>query len=227
MSSLSVRACTRELVYFSVALIALLSLFSRPVQAQEPPYEGCSRVSKVEYEANLGLHDARGRELSGEYRTSTRYNPNGDNTTYYWYCPPREAKPHEYLGMVLSLAMMKPTGWQKASEYDLFGNLTNRFYDSKDPLGAGFSLGYNFAPWNNNIIVGPYVSLDWYKLSVNHVFPAGTFLGTTSHWAMTAGTKVGVVTTPGIFVYGLIAAAWVNQRSEERRVGKECRSRWS
>src|SRR6266566_5875397 len=34
---------------------------------------------------------------------------------------------------------------------------------------------------------------------------------------------------PGAGAYdpGLIANAYINQRSEERRVGKECRSRWS
>src|SRR3989442_11984700 len=51
------------------------------------------------------------------------------------------------------------------------------------------------------------------------VLPA-TNLGRTSVWSM-AGLSVTVIIIP------VQAKSWRSRRSEERRVGKECRSRWS
>jgi hypothetical protein len=89
--------------------------------------------------------------------------------------------------------------------------VTNQFSDSGDPIGVGIIAGYNFAPWNNSIVVGPFVSVDWLKQTINHTFPAGTFLGTTTHWIITAGGKGGYVVTPGLYLYGLAGASWLNQ----------------
>jgi hypothetical protein len=91
------------------------------------------------------------------------------------------------------------------------GAVTNQFSDDGDPVGGGILAGWNFAPWNNNIIVGPFVSVDWLRMTVNHTFPAGFYLGTTTNWIVNVGAKAGFVVTPGVYLYGLAGAAWLNQ----------------
>ena len=44
---------------------------------------------------------------------------------------------------------------------------------------------------------------------------------------LSVGTNALIKNDPGIFVGNLMRASIVHRRSEERRVGKECRSRWS
>jgi hypothetical protein len=90
--------------------------------------------------------------------------------------------------------------------------ITHQFSDSGDPLGAGIVLGYNFRPWNNNLVVGPFASFDYLNQTINHTFAAGTFLGTTTRWIMDIGAKGGVVVNPGLYLYGLAGAAWLNQK---------------
>jgi hypothetical protein len=88
--------------------------------------------------------------------------------------------------------------------------ITNRFTDSGDPLGVGIVGGYNFKPWNNNIVIGPFASFDYLNQTINHNFAGGQFLGTTTHWFINAGVKAGVVVAPGFYLYGLAGAAWLN-----------------
>jgi hypothetical protein len=88
--------------------------------------------------------------------------------------------------------------------------ITNRFTDSGDPLGVGIVGGYNFMPWNNNIVIGPFASFDYLNQTINHNFAGGQFLGTTTHWFINAGVKAGVVTAPGFYFYGLAGAAFLN-----------------
>jgi hypothetical protein len=88
--------------------------------------------------------------------------------------------------------------------------VTNRFTDSGDPLGLGIVAGYNFKPWNNSVVIGPFASFDYLNQTINHSFAGGQFLGTTTHWFINAGVKAGVVTAPGFFLYGLAGAAWLN-----------------
>ena len=91
------------------------------------------------------------------------------------------------------------------------GVITNQFSDSGDPLGVGIVAGYNFRPWNNNIVVGPFASFDFLNQTINHTFTGGQFLGTTTHWIATVGAKGGYVVTPGVYLYGLAGASWLNQ----------------
>jgi opacity protein-like surface antigen len=114
--------------------------------------------------------------------------------------------PHLGLETVETVACLTTTERSAATD-----EVTNRFKDCKDPLGIGIVAGYNFAPWNNNIVVGPFASFDYAPLSINHTFPTGNYLGSRSHWVTTAGIKAGIVTTPGIFFYGLTGAALLNQ----------------
>ncbi len=88
--------------------------------------------------------------------------------------------------------------------------ITNQFTDSGDPIGGGIVAGYNFMPWNNNWVIGPFASIDWLHLTINHNGP-GFLLGTTTHWTVTAGAKGGYIVTPGLYLYGLAGASWLNQ----------------
>ncbi len=91
------------------------------------------------------------------------------------------------------------------------GAITFKSTDSGDPIGIGIVAGYNFRPWNNNIIVGPFASFDFLNQTINHTFAGGSFLGTTTHWIINAGAKGGVVVMPSVYIYGLAGAAWLNQ----------------
>ena len=90
------------------------------------------------------------------------------------------------------------------------GVVTNRFTDSGDPIGVGIVGGYNFRPWNNAFVVGPFASFDFLNQTINHRFAGGQFLGTTTRWFVNVGAKAGVDVAPGIFVYGLAGAAFLN-----------------
>ena len=112
-----------------------------------------------------------------------------------------------YLGGELA----KNSGRVRTTEtFAATGAITNQFSDSGDPIGAGIVAGYNFRPWNNNIIVGPFASFDFLNQTINHTFAGGQFLGTTTHWIFTAGAKAGYVVTPGLLFYGLAGASWLN-----------------
>jgi hypothetical protein len=91
------------------------------------------------------------------------------------------------------------------------GATTFQSTDSGDPIGIGIVAGYNFRPWNNNIVVGPFASFDFLNQTINHAFAGGQFYGTTTHWIATIGAKGGYVVTPGLYLYGLAGASWLNQ----------------
>jgi hypothetical protein len=89
------------------------------------------------------------------------------------------------------------------------GVITNQFDDDGDPIGAGLVAGYNFA-LGSNVIIGPFASMDWLNQTVNHNFAGGQFLGTTTHWIATVGGKFGYTAYPGVLVYGLAGASFLN-----------------
>jgi hypothetical protein len=93
---------------------------------------------------------------------------------------------------------------------DATGVITNQFIDSGDPLGVGIVGGYNFKPWNNDVVIGPFASFDYLNQTINHNFAGGQFLGTTTHWFINAGVKAGVVTAPCFYLYGLAGTAFLN-----------------
>jgi len=92
------------------------------------------------------------------------------------------------------------------------GQVTNQFSDRKDPVGVGVIVGYKFRPWRNNIVVSPFLSFDYLNMSVNHTFPNGSFLGTTSNFAGTAGIKVGPYIAPGVWLYGIAGVSILNEK---------------
>ena len=63
----------------------------------------------------------------------------------------------------------------------------------------------------SNVVVGPFASFDYLNQAINHGFPGGTFLGTTPRWVANAGVKAGIATSPNLYLYGLAAAAFLNQ----------------
>jgi hypothetical protein len=91
------------------------------------------------------------------------------------------------------------------------GEVTHQFSDSKDPLGVGVVVGTKFAPWANNVVVSPFLSFDYLNMSVNHAFPNGSFLGTKSNFAATAGVKVGPQLPMGVWLYGIAGASLLNE----------------
>ena len=116
------------------------------------------------------------------------------------------------LGMYFGGDLLKNFGTVQSTEtLAATSVVTNQFDDSGDPIGFGVVVGDNFA--FNKIVVGPFVSFDVLNQTINHTFPApaGSFLGTTAHWSILAGAKVGVVATPLIFVYGLGGISGLNE----------------
>jgi hypothetical protein len=117
-----------------------------------------------------------------------------------------------WTGPTFGIGLLENFGHVRTTEtFAPTGAVTNEFSDWGDPLGVGVVAGYNFAPWNNNVVVGPFASFDLLKQTINHTFPGGAFLGTTTHWIINVGAKGGVVVARGLYLYGLAGAAWLNQ----------------
>jgi hypothetical protein len=122
-------------------------------------------------------------------------------------CP----EPINILGLYIGVDIVKTNGRLRIKEFDAFsGQQTNDISETKDPPGGGVAVGYNFA-LGNGMIVGPYLSFDVLNMSINRTFAGGTFIGSTMHWFATAGAKVGMMTSPGIFIYGLGGVSLLNQ----------------
>jgi opacity protein-like surface antigen len=114
-------------------------------------------------------------------------------------------------GLYAGLEGAKNWGRQRTTERDAdTDEITNEFTDNRDPLGGGVVVGYNFRPWSNNIVFGPFGSFDWLDQTIKHTFPGGSFLGTRSNWIATVGGKAGITTPSGVFLYGLAGAGWLN-----------------
>jgi hypothetical protein len=123
-------------------------------------------------------------------------------------CPPTQTS---MSGGYLGGELAKNSGRVRSTETrDATGVITNQFVDSGDPIGVGIVGGYNFRPWNNSVVIGPFASFDYLNQTINHNFAGGQFLGTTTHWFINAGVKAGFVTAPGLYLYGLAGAAWLN-----------------
>ncbi len=126
-------------------------------------------------------------------------------------CPPTSTTSSTIGGGYIGGELAKNWGRVRSTETrDATGVITNQFTDSGDPLGVGIVGGYNFKPWNNNFVIGPFASFDYLNQTINHNFAGGQFLGTTTHWFINAGVKAGVVTAPGFYLYGLAGAAFLN-----------------
>ncbi|WP_342358654.1 hypothetical protein [Terrarubrum flagellatum] len=104
--------------------------------------------------------------------------------------------------------------WQdlkSAEKLAATGQQTNSFSDNKDPLGFGVIVGAKFTPWSNDIVAAPFASFEYLNMSVNHTFVGGSFLGTRSNFAATAGVKVGPQLSSGLWLYGVAGVSLLNQ----------------
>src|SRR5262245_23371141 len=91
------------------------------------------------------------------------------------------------------------------------GTLTNQFSDSNSGFGAGVTIGYALAPFDNSIRVTPFVAADFFDHRVRHSFGGGAFLGETINFVGTAGVQLGYAAQPGLQIYALGGAALVNK----------------
>jgi hypothetical protein len=150
--------------------------------------------------------------LDGLDRNSNHAANNRSGETFVRVpCPPPSTASSTVGGGYLGGELVKNWGRVRSTETrDATGVITNQFIDSGDPLGVGIVGGYNFKPWNNNFVIGPFASFDYLNQTINHNFAGGQFLGTTTHWFINAGVKAGVVTAPGFYLYGLAGAAFLN-----------------
>jgi opacity protein-like surface antigen len=118
----------------------------------------------------------------------------------------------EWTGFNFGFYTGTTAGFSKIDEYDSFTNvLAHAFGLRGDPLVAGVIAGYTFAPWQSNFLLNPFVSMEYRPQTINQTFTGGTFIGTTTHWAATAGVKAGFLTSPDVFVYGLTGVGVLNQ----------------
>jgi hypothetical protein len=114
-------------------------------------------------------------------------------------------------GVVLGIYIIKTTQRVVTSERFIpTDQLTNVFKDRRDPPGVGVNVAWMFRPSGSNIVVAPFLSFDYLNMSVNHTFPGGSFLGTTSNVAGTAGVKVGPQFS-NIWLYGIAGASALNE----------------
>jgi hypothetical protein len=120
--------------------------------------------------------------------------------------------PAFYNGVLVGLYVVKSTSNLFVVEHFIATDaITNQFKDSHDPAGVGIHVSYGFTPWNNSVVVAPFVSLDYPNTSVFHSFAGGSYLGTTSNLVGTFGVKVGPAINPDLWLYGIAGASVLNE----------------
>jgi hypothetical protein len=124
-------------------------------------------------------------------------------------CPPPETN---YTGLSGSFNTLKYSGLlQWAERLASTGEKTNSGSAKGDPLGIGLSLGYGFRPFNNSIVVQPFVAADFPNIKVNQTFPSGSYLGTRSNYDVIAGVKFGP-TISNVWLYGIAGGGFLNEK---------------
>lgn len=125
-------------------------------------------------------------------------------------CPPSQTSAST--GLYLGGELVKNWGWVRSTERSAAtGAVTSQFSDRADPFGGGVIVGYKFAPWANNIVVSPFASFDFIRAPVNHVFPGGSYLGTTDNFVGTGGVKIGPQFDMGLWLYGIAGVSVLNE----------------
>ncbi len=92
------------------------------------------------------------------------------------------------------------------------GETTFTSSDSHDPVGAGITFGAMLRPFGNSVALSPFLSFEYLNMAVNHTFPGGSYLGTTSNWAGTAGVKIGPELATGLWLYGIAGVSVLNEK---------------
>jgi len=87
------------------------------------------------------------------------------------------------------------------------------FSRQKDPLGLGLAAGSYFRPANSDVMIGAFTSIDVRRETLNSNLAGSPFLGsTTSQWVVTTGIRVGMIASPGVFLYGLTGVSVLNKK---------------
>jgi hypothetical protein len=150
-----------------------------------------------------------GNDLYLTPKRGDRDSTNSDLRYHRVRCPDVVGNPDGiYLGLELIKTLSKET---KTETVAATGAFSSQYTDSNDPLGVGFVIGKDFTLGRSNWTLGPYASFDWLKMSVNHTFANGAYFGTTTHWVLNAGARLGYRVAPGWLIYGLGGAAWLNE----------------
>jgi hypothetical protein len=123
-------------------------------------------------------------------------------------CPPPEGR--YFTGLNGGFSLNETVGILTWIE-SLNGVTTNQNSARRDPFGAGINIGYGFRPWNNNLVVNPFLSFDYQGWSVNYVFPNGSFIGTKSNYEGTAGVKIGPTFPAGVWLYAIGGVSFLNE----------------
>jgi hypothetical protein len=114
-------------------------------------------------------------------------------------------------GMYGGVEVAKTTGQMRVTErLSDTGLPTNDFKDSRDPIGVGLTLGYNFVP-SPRVIAGPFFNVLVLNQTIKHPFAGGAFLGTSTRLFGTGGVKLGFAVTPALVAYGLAGGSLLNK----------------
>jgi opacity protein-like surface antigen len=117
-----------------------------------------------------------------------------------------------YRGGMIGIYLIKTDGESKIYErFIRTDEIANFFKEVHDPVGVGVHFSYGFTPWNNSVVVAPFVAIEAPNISVYHTFPGGSYLGTTSNVSGTIGLKVGPALSQDVWVYGLAGVSALNQ----------------
>jgi hypothetical protein len=125
---------------------------------------------------------------------------------------PTEVPYSTWQGPNFGLFTGKNVAWSEIDEFSaLTDDRTNSFSLFGDPLLFGGIVGYAFAPWHNNVLIDPFISLEYRPQVINQTFPGGTYLGTKTNWSGTLGVKAGWLWRPEIFLYGIAGISTLNE----------------
>jgi hypothetical protein len=129
-------------------------------------------------------------------------------------CPPAPGYgAHGFGGLNGGLSLRDTTAlltWAEALAST--GQVTSQNSTHKDPLGEGIEIGYGFSPWAgvNNLVVDPFLSLDYQNWSVDYMFPGGSYIGAKSNYEGTAGVKIGPA-YEFVWVYAIAGVSFLNE----------------
>jgi hypothetical protein len=142
----------------------------------------------------------RGRAAAEELANVNRVTRTGAGEVYLYTpyrkvrlhrvpCPPLQSA-QSYQGLNLLIQAMKARGFMDWTESSAAtGAQTNSGSASGDPLGVGIGLGYGLHPWNNALVVDPFVSIEIPNIKVRQYFPGGSYLGTRSRAESRSGYR--------------------------------------
>ena len=130
-------------------------------------------------------------------------------------CPQQAVPQTSWTGAFFGVHGIVGSGTMKVDETSAATGVTT--FQSEDSAvggGGGIQFGYGFAPFNNNVIVTPFVSADFLNLNVQHTFSPGVFYGQRTNFMATAGVDVGLAMRDGVQVFLRGGVGAVNQETK-------------